>query len=146
MFQIFLTALGLFCSQDLSFSLGHMGPFSCGSQDLPPWLGMEPGSYALGGQHLRHWTTREVPLRGKLYYSWLLRFFFFLLFCLPLKRREVNFNTPRFPFCLCHLLGKDLSRLLNFSKPLSVNNRFHNQLGEIIWLFVLHKVQSAIEV
>ena len=35
--------------------------FSCGKQDLVPWLWMEPGPPALGAQSLSHWITREVP-------------------------------------------------------------------------------------
>ena len=34
---------------------------SCGMQDLVLWLGMEPGSPALGVWNLSHWITRKVP-------------------------------------------------------------------------------------
>ena len=33
----------------------------CGTQDLVPGPGIEPGPPALGRQSLSHWTTREVP-------------------------------------------------------------------------------------
>ena len=48
--------------------LQHLGSFvvacftlGCGMWDLVPWLGMEPGSPALGVWSLSHWTTGEVP-------------------------------------------------------------------------------------
>ena len=49
---IYLSALGL----------------SCGVWDLVPWLVMELGTLALGGQSLSHWTTREVPARASVFY------------------------------------------------------------------------------
>ena len=41
--------------------LKYLSGLSCGMWDpfLPP--GIEPRPLALGGQSLRHWTTREVP-------------------------------------------------------------------------------------
>ena len=38
-----------------------MQTLSCGTGDLVPWPGIEPGSSALGAWKLSLWTTREVP-------------------------------------------------------------------------------------
>ena len=38
------------------------GMFNHGMQGLVPWLGLKPGSPALGVPSLNHWTTREVPV------------------------------------------------------------------------------------
>ena len=42
-------------------SLSEFPTVYCVRWGLVPWLGMEPGSSALGMQTLRHWTIREVP-------------------------------------------------------------------------------------
>ena len=38
-----------------------MGTFSCGTWDLVPRPGIEPGTLALGAWRLSPWTTRDVP-------------------------------------------------------------------------------------
>ena len=48
---IYLAALGL----------------SCGTRDLVPWPGIEPGTLALGARSLNHWTTRESTCLGNSY-------------------------------------------------------------------------------
>ena len=36
--------------------------FGCGTWDLAPWPGVEPGSPALGAQSLSRWATRDDPV------------------------------------------------------------------------------------
>ena len=53
--SIFVVAHGI-------FSWG-IRTLNCGTWDLVPWPGIEPGLLALGAWNLSHWTTREVPWR-----------------------------------------------------------------------------------
>ena len=43
-----------------------MQTLTCGTWDLVPWPGIDPGAPALGAQSLSHQTTKEAP---KLYFS-----------------------------------------------------------------------------
>ena len=57
---VLVVACGIFTVACGIFSC-IMRTLSCGTWDLVPWPGMEPGALVLGAQSLSHWTTREVP-------------------------------------------------------------------------------------
>ena len=89
---IYLGVPGLSCSMQDLFLVEVCWIFGCGIQilscglwDLVLWLGIEPGSHALGAKCLSHWTTREISLQSPnptfdliSYCTWLLWVYFVL--------------------------------------------------------------------
>ena len=96
---------------------------SCGSWDLVPWPGVEPGSLALGTCSLSHWTSGEVPFFPSfLFFPFFLPLnlalpFFFLCFsCIKNDREDflsyASFSQLRSRGVLGAVFGEGADRLL----------------------------------
>ena len=59
----------LFCCAGLSWDMQGRLVAACG-RDLAPWSGIEPRPPTLGAWSLRHRTTRDIPLRGVLNWTY----------------------------------------------------------------------------